>query len=188
MDVGWSPSPISPERPQQSSRPSYSKSRQNSLNTTIVDSESSRHGSRPSVSSEASKARQKHIWEMQSPSSSRGGSPSRHRSRISQGGAQPTIPEIPTEAAPSTAESQVPTPTASPGPEGRRRHIWELQSPGGSRGNSRKHSRVGMRDSAATASSAGAGTGGVHGATAALAQMAGVDSIDDADAMPGTAI
>ena len=63
MDVGWSPPPMSPERhphpsPLQSSRPNYSKSRQNSLNTIIVDSEPSRHGARPSISSEASKARQ----------------------------------------------------------------------------------------------------------------------------------
>ena len=145
LDVGWSPSPISPERPQPSSRPSHSKSRQGSFNTIIVDSERSRHGSKPSVSSEASRARQKHIWEMQSPSSSRGGSPSRHRSKASMGaggGAHQTIPEIPTDA----AEPQLPTTTNSPVPDGRRRHIWELQSPGGSRTNSRKHSRTGTRD------------------------------------------
>ena len=182
LDVGWSPSPISPERTQpSSSRPSYSKSRQNSFNTIIVDSERPRHGSKPSISSEASKARQKHIWEMQSPASSRGGSPSRHRSKASMGGAggggaQPTIPEIPTDA----AEPQVPTPTVSPGPEGRRKHIWELQSPGGSRGNSRKHSRTGTRDMTTRDAVAPPPTT----SSSSPVQMTGLDSAP----MPGTAL
>lgn len=189
MDVGWSPSPISPARPQHSSRPSYSKTRQNSLNTIIVDSEPTAHGSKPSVSSEASKIRQKHIWEMQSPGrspgSSRGASPSRHRSKMSAGGGyQPSIPEIP-----GSPTSQVPTPTVSPGPDSRRRHIWELQNPGGSRGSSRKHSRTEMRD--LTKDVTGDTTGDV---TKDAQDLGGNENAaagyipDHGSAMPGTAI
>ena len=201
MNVGWSPSPISPERPQHSARPSYSKTRQNSLNTIIVDSEPTTHASRPSVSSEASKIRQKHIWEMQSPGrspgSSRGASPSRHRSKASAGGGyhQPAIPEIP-PVSPTSESPAVPTPTVSPGPgsEGRRRHIWELQSPGGSRGNSRKQSRTETRETMRDVMTKDmtkdgnvqeyGGGNGSRRAAAGGGQMPDLES----SAMPGTAI
>ena len=273
LDVGWSPSPISPPERSlshhhtttSSSRPSYyysssHQSRQNSftttttnnnINTIIVDSEpsssnnnnnnnsNSKHASKPSVSSEASRTRQKHIWDMQqqqqqSPSTtpsnrsrshSRAASPSRqqqqHRSKTSFSsmgggvGAHATIPEIPPTGVNGgggggEASSEepfgmppTPTPTVSPGPESaarRRKHIWELQSPGGgsasgSRGGSRKHSRSGTRElSFPTATTGTGGTGrevggggGVGGDS--LQADAGADGLDLTPMpMPGTAI